>query len=529
MSPTFVYTARLQRFSICTLVCLQPLLGRKLVASAWTAHPALTRSRPSSSFLLKMASVSSLESTPNPSSFLVRLSGPLSGMEDIEGLKGKTFTAPTTTAAAGSSEIGDILEIDGVKSVYAMATPPALTIMKHVTGKWEDILPLVMAAINTDQNADDAILKSLLATVLDAKTNKKDTALRGQVRLRLQASYRVPIQIEASGFLGTTKRIKASAKFSQSMQDLMKAADIAGEGSAKIDFFANRKWMDQGVRYLDLEDDLDSILSDQDQETSDIDTVLSAELENLDAAYSAERLSRLVAEALLGDRDEKKKQLSSFSPSGLGDFDATDLDLQKVDHYCDMADKGDMQALLLLAKFAASHDGQMAARRSALAFLGGTGDIVATAAKRDKEQERDPDIDYGATVIDAVISALQNEKNPIMRRTAGDALSDLGDDRAVSSASVALAEDKSKLVQWRAARILGELGASFDVVGVLKQASFSDKYAFEVAFEVKDALRKVKERIQQQNEGNVNQSGNGAPNTGTGPVWKQIQQGMDSS
>ena len=453
-------------------------------------------------------------------------------MEDIEGLKGKTFTA-RTTAAAGSSEIGDILDIDGVKSVYAMATPPALTVMKQVTGKWEDILPLVIAAINTDQNADDSILQSLLATVLDAKTNKEDTSLRGQVRLRLQTSYRIPIQIEASGFLGTTKRAKASSKFSQSMQDLMKAADTAisvSEGSAKIDFFANRKWIDHGVRYLDLENNLDSTsLSERDQETADIDTVLAAELEILDAAYSTERLESLVTEALLGNRDEKIQQLTASPASGLDNFDVKEMDLQKVDHYCDMADQGDMRALLILAKFVASHDGQMAARRSALAFLGGSGDIIATAAKRGKAQEQEPDIDFGATVLDAVISALQNEKNPIMRRTAGDALSDLGDDRAVPSASVALAEDKSKLVQWRAARILGELGSSFDVVGVLKQASFSDKYAFEVAFEVKDALRKVKERIQQQNENNANGSVSGAPKTGTGPVWKQIQQGIDSS
>ncbi|CAB9522111.1 Catalyzes the hydroxylation of the N(6)-(4-aminobutyl)- L-lysine intermediate to form hypusine [Seminavis robusta] len=477
-----------------------------------------------------MATVSGIESTPNPSSFLVRLSQPLSGMEDIEGLKGKTFTTATAT---GSSEIGDILAIDGVTSVYAMATPPALTIMKHVSGKWEEILPLVMAAIHTDQNTaeDDSILQSLLATVLDAsKTNQQDTALRGQVRLRLQASYRIPIQIEASGFLGTTKRVKASSRFSQCMQDLIEAADTAEGSIAKIDFFANRKWMDQGVRYLDLEDDTgidSSSLSEQDQEASDIDTVLAAELKNLDAAYSPERLASLVTKALRGDEKKTQQVKISVSPLDDDDFDATDLDLQKVDHYCDMADHGDMQALLILANFVASHDGEMAARRSALAFLGGTGDIVATtAAKKDRDNDI---VDYGATVLDAVTSALQNEKNPIMRRTAGDALSDLGDDRAVPPACVALVEDKSKLVQWRAAQILGELGASLDVVGVLKQASFSDKYAFEVAFEIKDALRKVKERIQQQQQQTEAGSVNGAANTGTGPVWKQIQQGMDSS
>ena len=66
--------------------------------------------------------------------------------------------------------------------------------------------------------------------------------------------------------------------------------------------------------------------------------------------------------------------------------------------------------------------------------------------------------------------------------------------------------------------------------------SFSEdkKYAFEVAFEIKDALRKVKARmIQNQDNNNSNDGGsvnnNGGPNTGTGPMWKQIQQGMGSS
>merc|ERR1719491_2736294 len=114
-------------------------------------------------------------------------------------------------------------------------------------------------------------------------------------------------------------------------------------------------------------------------------------------------------------------------------------------------------------------------------------------------------------VFDAVASALKNEKNPTMRRTAGDAMSDLGNKLAVPYAASALEVDRSKLVQWRAARILGELADSLEIVAVLKQASFSkDKYAFEVSFEIKDALRKVKARATQQD----NLSGTPVPKTG---------------
>jgi HEAT repeat protein len=115
----------------------------------------------------------------------------------------------------------------------------------------------------------------------------------------------------------------------------------------------------------------------------------------------------------------------------------------------------------------------------------------------------------------------------IMRRTAGDALSDLGDGRAVQPAVTALGDDRSKLVQWRAARILGEFGDSMDVVAVLKQASFSDKYAFEVAFEIKNALRKVQARVQTIS-GVDSVDGATTTRVNTGPVWKQIQDSIDS-
>ena len=45
-----------------------------------------------------------------------------------------------------------------------------------------------------------------------------------------------------------------------------------------------------------------------------------------------------------------------------------------------------------------------------------------------------------------------------LRRTAGDAPSDLGDERAVPIAIAGALADPSKLVRWRAARLLGELG-----------------------------------------------------------------------
>jgi hypothetical protein len=447
-----------------------------------------------------MAVVSDIESTPNPSSFLVKLSEPLAGMEEFMGsLKGKTFTKRSQTMIP--TEVASILDIVGIESVYAMAT--GVTINKKASAKWEIILPLVMTVLGMDKNTSNQLLQGLLVSEKHDQDNGDSN--NGQVRIRMQISNKIPIQIEGIGFLGTIKRLKLSPKFQESMTKLM------NNGEDGMDFFASRKWVDRGVRYLETTlDNNGKSLSEHEQEQVELDTILQSELEEVDAAYSANRLATIVAESRFGETKQREEEEGKITPtpssaSG-GMTDDTLLDLETVSRFFDLAKQGDMEALSMLAKFVTSHQGSVAARRNALAFLGGTGDT----------NEKD-------YVFHAIVSALQKEKNPIMRRTAGDALSDLGDSRAVQPAITALG-DRSKLVQWRAARILGELGDSVDVVAVLKQALFSDKYAFEVAFEIKNALRKVKARV--QSKGSVNGINGATPNTG--PIWKQIKEGLDA-
>jgi hypothetical protein len=408
------------------------------------------------------------------------------------------------------------LEINGIESVYAMAT--ALTINKKASAKWEQILPLVLKTLG----ADSAEIAQQLATAATttsttAETSTATSATSGQVRIRMQISNKIPIQIEAIGFLGTVQRMKLSQPKFQDHMELLMQKDLG------IDFFAGRKWVDRGIRYLLTENDDDddststaiSTITDSSpnyQERVDLELALQAEVAEVDAAYSPERLEAIVAD-ILGEKNIWQQQ-PTISTS------IQELDLETVDHYCDLAEKGDMEALSILANFVSSSKAKKSARRNALAFLGGTGGGTTTS-------ENVADL-----VFHAIVSALQNEKNPAMRRTAGDALSDLGDSRAVPFAVKALEDDRSKLVQWRAARVIGELGDANDIVAVLKQALFSSnkKYAFEVAFEIKDALRKVKARVlQMSTRSSIDDTDgiiNGAPKTG--PVWKQIQEGAGS-
>jgi HEAT repeat protein len=82
--------------------------------------------------------------------------------------------------------------------------------------------------------------------------------------------------------------------------------------------------------------------------------------------------------------------------------------------------------------------------------------------------------------------ALQ-DSSPVIRRTAGDTLSDLGDPVATKSMIEAL-QDKSKLVRWRAARFLFDVGDE-RCVPALRDAI--DDTEFEVSLQARMALERI--------------------------------------
>ena len=60
--------------------------------------------------------------------------------------------------------------------------------------------------------------------------------------------------------------------------------------------------------------------------------------------------------------------------------------------------------------------------------------------------------------VEPLSQVVLSDRAAIVRRTAGDAASDLGDESAISTMIQALA-DPSPLIRWRAARFLNELGS----------------------------------------------------------------------
>ena len=93
-----------------------------------------------------------------------------------------------------------------------------------------------------------------------------------------------------------------------------------------------------------------------------------------------------------------------------------------------------------------------------------------------------------------------------VRRSARDALTDLGDPRALGP-MVETLKDPNKLVRWRASRLLYELGDE-SVLPALREAR--DDAEFEVATQTRQAIERIE-------SGKV----------GQGSVWRQMTQGIN--
>jgi HEAT repeat protein len=108
-------------------------------------------------------------------------------------------------------------------------------------------------------------------------------------------------------------------------------------------------------------------------------------------------------------------------------------------------------------------------------------------------------------VLAPLCEALKDEAVGV-RRSAGDALTDLGDPKAIGP-MVETLKDPNKLVRWRASRFLYELGDE-SVLPALREVQ--DDGEFEVALQIQQAIERIE-------SGKV----------GQGSVWRQMTQGTN--
>jgi HEAT repeat protein len=108
--------------------------------------------------------------------------------------------------------------------------------------------------------------------------------------------------------------------------------------------------------------------------------------------------------------------------------------------------------------------------------------------------------------VSSLSSVVVSDASVVVRRTAGDALSDLGNPAAISAMCQSLS-DTSHLVRWRAARYLNEQGDDSAI------APLDAAIAAESDFGVRLEMTTARERIQSGGESQM-------------PMWLRLSGGV---
>jgi hypothetical protein len=366
--------------------------------------------------------ITSIEPTPSPNTMKINLSEELPSGASNNYKKENMEDAPPV--------IQTILNIEGVKGVYHVAD--FLAVERNAKYDWKSILPSVRAAFNQESDTEESS-----AGIVDDSF--------GEVKVFVQMFNGIPMQVKLSDG-EQEKRFGLPERFQNA---ILKLKDTSPN------VVLDRSWKEQGVRYGDFSD------------------IGKEVVDELQAAYSDERLARLAEAAQSGTAESREPKRNAYK--------VTLEMMQEKDwktRYAHLEQMNpELSDLPVLTK--ALEDEKTSIRRQATVYLG---------------MLESPEI------LPLLYKALE-DKSVTVRRTAGDCLSDIGNKLAIPSMIKAL-KDPSKLVRWRAAMFLYEVGDESALEG-LKAAE--DDPEFEVSLQVKMAI----ERIEHGEEAK-------------GSVWKQM-------
>lgn len=306
--------------------------------------------------------------------------------------------------------------------------------------------------LNKDPRIDWQLILEAATKVLSgnehaapANEQRKAAEKLGQVSVFVQTFRGIPIQVKTSDG-HEEKRIALSSRFSE-------AAELV-QAKSGADYLKERYWADWGVRYESLGE------------------VTTNVVEEIEGTLDAKAIARLVATALEKATEETTcRSLEQLQ----ADLDSADWH-QRLLAVQELSIKQEAVTLLIRAL----EDPHNQVRRLAAAALGASGSPEA---------------------VFPLTQTLLNDTSIGVRRTAGDALSDLGDVAAQPAVCLALS-DANKLVRWRAARFLAD-------IGTVDALPFLEKLTNDPEFEVRLEITAAIERIRLGKAGSL-------------PAWKRI-------
>ncbi|MEO1393796.1 MAG: virulence factor [Cyanobacteria bacterium J06634_5] len=388
----------------------------------------------------------SIETTPSPNCMKLNLDSSASD-------KPLTLTAGAEAVieAVDTPEIFQrLLGVDGVQSIFVMND--FITLTRRGSAGWQPILAAAGKLIGIAETADASVSDNLNPETAERKAASAQGADQnfGQVEVAIQMFRGIPVQVRATKD-DQQARVALPERFSQALQ---KAVD-----QTQANYVAERVWSPYQPQFGNLEEIA--------QQVADEIAILinEADLAVLEAAAidPTEKVAASVGsqQGLLSELQQSdwKRRLKA---------------IQQIEVNAESFD----------AITAALQDDRNAIRRWAAALLG--------ASER-------------SDAVAPLCTALHADKSAIVRRTAGDALSDLGNSVAMDAMVNAL-QDASGLVRWRAARFLNELGTE-GTLPALKAASAAER-EFDVRVEMNAAIARIE-------AGKASQL----------PMWMRISQG----
>jgi hypothetical protein len=351
----------------------------------------------------------SIEPTPSPNTMKVNVDETLPGGIHRTYRKDGQGEVPAI--------IRRILAIEGVKSVFHVSD--FLAIDRFPNADWRAILAQVREVFGEG----DATIES------DFLAGSQDPL--GEAHVFIQMFRGIPMQVKV---VAGERQVRVGLP-----ERFGKTAMEAGVHSTNL--VMERKWVEAGVRYGDLQEIGEEVARE------------------IDAAYDENRLAMLKELAAQQTETESVETRSRIkvSPDML-----EDPDWRKRYALLEQMDPAE-EDLPVLTK--ALRDTHPSIRRLAVVYLGMVG---------------------GKQVLPLLYEALKDPSVSV-RRTAGDTLSDLGDPDATEAMVQAL-QDPNKLVRWRAARFLYEVGNQ-SALEALKAAQ--DDPEFEVSLQIKMAIERI--------------------------------------
>lgn len=343
---------------------------------------------------------------------------------------------PITLTAADRGEnvpqpIAQLVEIEGVREAFL--NDNFIALIRQSQAQWEPILSQAAQILGIAEGADTELLSQSQETTAAEKTQTKNL---GEVEIAVLYFRGIPTQVRAIGE-EAQKRVALPERFNEAMQ---RVVEVTG-----ANYVLERHWEPYTPRHGEPE------------------AVANMVAEEVASLIDDADLEAIEKTAKAGNTDEVKT-VSHSETSDLAEK------LQQSEDW-----KQRLKAIQQLeinhetfpAIVNALNDDRATIRRWASALLGAS------------ESEQ---------AIAPLSEMVLHDPSVIVRRTAGDALSDLGNAEAIPTMCQAL-QDRSKLVRWRAARFLSEMGDESAIAAL--ETARDQEQEFDVRLEVNAALDRI--------------------------------------